>query len=58
MHFSIPKTLSSRPWLLVVLLFGSFVAFWVFFINLAIKNQPQTVPLAPVPGVVTRHAQH
>jgi len=52
MRLSIPKTLSSKPWLLVVFLFVAFIAWWVFFISIAVKNAPKTVP------VVTEHAGH
>lgn len=52
MHLSIPKTLSSRPWLLVVLLFGTFIGCWVFFITIAIKHAPPVVPVA------TQNASH
>ena len=52
MHLSMPKTLSSKPWLLVVLLFSGFVACWIFFITLAIKHAPRTIPVA------TEHAGH
>lgn len=50
----IPKYLSSRPWLFVTFAFAGFVAWWFFFISLAIKNAPPEVPL------VTRstHAGH
>lgn len=52
MRLSIPKTLSSRPWLLVALLFGGFVACWVFLITIAVKNAPQTIK------VPVEHAGH
>jgi hypothetical protein len=58
MRLSIPKALSSRPWLLVVLLFGSFLAFWVYFINIAVKNQPKMIPLAPLPGAASADGNH
>lgn len=37
--------LCKRPWLIVGAFFIGFVAWWVFFITLAIKHQPQQVPL-------------
>jgi F0F1-type ATP synthase assembly protein I len=52
MRLSMPKILSSKPWLLVVLLFGGFVACWIFFITLAIKHAPRVVPVA------TQNANH
>lgn len=50
----IPKFISARPWLFVAVAFTGFVAWWVFFITLAVKNAPQEIPL------VTRtvHAGH
>lgn len=50
----IPKCLSTRPWIFVAVFFIGFVAWWMFFISLAIKNAPQEIPL------VTRsvHAVH
>jgi len=49
-----PKSLKSRPWILVAVVFIGFVAWWVYFITLAVKNAPPEVPL------VTRsaHAGH
>jgi hypothetical protein len=44
--------------LLVVLLFGSFLAFWVYFITIAVKNQPKMIPLAPLPGAATADGRH
>jgi hypothetical protein len=41
----IPLCLSSRPWLFVAVAFIGFVAWWVFFITLAIKNAPPEIPL-------------
>ena len=52
MRLSMPKTLSSKPWLLVVLLFGGFVACWMVLLTIAMKNSPKTVT-APV-----EHAGH
>ena len=43
MRLSMPKTLSSKPWLLVALLFGGFVACWIFLITIAVKNAPKTI---------------
>lgn len=50
----IPKCISSRPWLFVAVFFTAFVAWWVWFICMAIRNAPPQVPL------VTRgiHAVH
>jgi hypothetical protein len=42
----IPLSLSSRPWLFVAVAFFGFVAWWVFFITLAIKNAPPEIPLS------------
>jgi hypothetical protein len=49
-----PKSLSSRPWLIVAVAFTAFVVWWMYFISLAIKNAPPEIPL------VTRavHAVH
>jgi hypothetical protein len=41
----IPLSLSSRPWLFVAVAFIGFVAWWVFFITLALKNAPPEIPL-------------
>ncbi len=41
--------LRKRPWLIVVAFFLGFIAWWIFFITLAVKNQPDTVPLPPRP---------
>lgn len=46
------KIMSSKPWLLVVLLFGGFVASWVFMIKIAVKHAPTVIPVA------TKNAQH
>lgn len=54
MHLSIPKTLSSKPWLLVVLLFGSFLLGWAAFLTIAIRNAPQRVEMVTHPP----HAGH
>lgn len=50
----IPQCISKRPWLFVTVAFVGFVAWWVFFISLAVKNAPTEIPL------VTRssHAGH
>jgi len=50
----IPKCISSRPWLFVAVFFLGFVAWWAWFISMAIRNAPPEVPL------VTRsaHAVH
>lgn len=52
MRLSMPKTLSSRPWLLVVVLFGGFIACWVLLLTIAVKNSPKTVT------VPVEHARH
>ena len=54
MLHSIPKIISSKPWLLVALLFGLFLTGWTFFFIIAFKNAPQRVPMA-TPSV---HASH
>ena len=41
----IPLSLSSRPWLFVAVAFIGFVAWWVYFITLAIQNAPPEIPL-------------
>lgn len=52
---SIQKIISSKPWLLVALLFGLFLAGWACFFFIAFKNAPQRVPLTvPTPA----HANH
>lgn len=38
--------MSGKPWLLVVLLFGVFIASWVFMIKIAVKHAPAVVPTA------------
>ncbi|WP_461785847.1 hypothetical protein [Prosthecobacter sp.] len=42
----IPLSLSSRPWLFVAVAFIGFVAWWVYFITLAIQNAPPEIPLS------------
>lgn len=37
--------LRKRPWLPFVGAFIAFVMWWVFFIILAVQNQPEQVPL-------------
>jgi multidrug efflux pump subunit AcrB len=37
--------IKKRPWLLIVAAFLVLIAGWAAFINLAVKNQPETVPL-------------
>lgn len=50
----IPQSIKSRPWIFVTVVFTAFVAWWVYFITLAVKNAPPEVPL------ITRssHAGH
>lgn len=43
MTTSIQKTISSRPWLWIVLLFVLQAALWAWFITIAVKNQPQEI---------------
>lgn len=50
----IPKFISSRPWIFVTVAFLGFVAWWAFFITLAIKNAPPEIPLVTRPV----HAGH
>jgi len=50
----IPKCISNRPWLFVTVAFVGFVAWWVFFISLAVKNAPPEIPLV----TRTSHAGH
>ena len=45
MLLSMRKILFNRPWLLVVGLFGSFVALWIACIVFAVKHQPPQVPM-------------
>ena len=37
--------LKKRPWLLIVLAFVILISIWTAFIMLAVKNQPQKIPL-------------
>ena len=39
------NAIKKRPWLLIVAAFIFLIAGWTAFINLAVKNQPPTVPL-------------
>ena len=39
--------MKSRPWLYIVFAFLALVAIWAVFINIAVRNQPQSVPLDP-----------
>lgn len=39
----IPKTISSRPWLWIILLFVVFIAAWAWFITIAVQNKPQEI---------------
>ncbi|CAN5838893.1 hypothetical protein BH11VER1_BH11VER1_35610 [soil metagenome] len=41
----IPKTISSRPWLWIILLFVILIAVWAWFITLAVQNQPQEIKI-------------
>ncbi len=41
----IPKCISTRPWIFVAVAFTGFVAWWVFFISLAIRNAPPEIPI-------------
>ncbi|MEZ5386294.1 MAG: hypothetical protein R3F13_12340 [Prosthecobacter sp.] len=41
----IPKCISNRPWLFVAAFFIGFVALWVWFISMAVRNAPQQVPV-------------
>ncbi len=45
--------LQKRPWLIILAFFIGFVAWWAFFITIAVKYQPQQVPLQSAP-----HASH
>lgn len=47
----------NRPWLIVIAAFVGFVAWWVFFISLAVRNQPEEVPLVTHPSSAN-HARH
>lgn len=47
---SIPKILSNKPWLPVVLLVTVFLTAWFCFIQIALKNQPPQVPLENLPA--------
>ena len=38
--------LKKRPWLIIVFAFIVLLSAWGMFFNLAIKNQPDEVPLA------------
>lgn len=37
--------LKKRPWLLIVAAFLVLISVWTAFLFLAVKNQPETVPL-------------
>ena len=37
--------LKKRPWLIIVFAFGVLITSWVFLLKLAIKTQPESVPL-------------
>ncbi|MEM8954667.1 MAG: hypothetical protein AAGD22_10990 [Verrucomicrobiota bacterium] len=46
--------MKSRPWLYIVLTFVILIAVWTVFITIAVKNQPQSVPLdSPMPKTNT-----
>jgi hypothetical protein len=47
MFRSIREIISSKPWLLVVLLLAVFLTAWFCFIRIALANQPPVVPLEP-----------
>ncbi|MDB6119469.1 MAG: hypothetical protein JWO08_3250 [Verrucomicrobiaceae bacterium] len=40
-----PGFLARRPWLWVFVAFGIMLSAWTVMFTLALKNQPQTVPL-------------
>lgn len=48
MNISIRKTISVRPWLLVVAAFVLLVTMWTGLIVVAVRHAPQSVPLSPV----------
>lgn len=48
MNISIRKTISARPWLLVVAAFVLLVTMWTGLIVVAVRHAPQSVPLSPV----------
>jgi hypothetical protein len=52
MFRSIREILSSKPWLLVVLLVVVFLTAWFCFIRIALANQPPSVPLDNLPAAV------
>tara|TARA_R110002096_G_scaffold376724_6_gene570475 strand:+ start:5067 stop:5216 length:150 start_codon:yes stop_codon:yes gene_type:complete len=35
----------NRPWIWIVLFFITFMVAWTWFIVIAVKNSPQTVPM-------------
>ena len=37
--------LAERPWLLIVVGLGLFVAAWIFFLVVAHRHQPESVPV-------------
>lgn len=39
------KLIKNKPWIVIVLLFAFMLVAWSFFITLAVKNQPEEVPL-------------
>ncbi len=43
-----PGFLAKRPWLWVFVAFGIMFSAWTVMFTLALKNQPQTVPLTSV----------
>lgn len=46
MFHSIRKIIFNKPWLPVVLLLALFLAGWVCFVTVAIRNQPRAVPVS------------
>lgn len=48
MNTSIRKTISARPWLLVVAAFVLLAAMWTGLIVVAVQHAPESVPLSPV----------
>ncbi|HSJ03294.1 MAG TPA: hypothetical protein VK956_12610 [Verrucomicrobium sp.] len=48
MTISIRKTISAKPWLLVVAVFVGLIVMWTGLIIIAVRNTPQNVPLTTV----------
>lgn len=43
---SLFELIANRPWILIIAAFFLLITVWVVFLNLALRNQPEHLPLS------------